>query len=70
MNTTKQIKKLKRALKELKTVVAKDTITLTDNCDPNLRAEISLRNGVLLIEKIRKTVSENEDTEIIIIDNK
>lgn len=70
MNPENRIKKLKKELKKLKSIVKSDTIILTDVCNPNLRAEISLRDGVLLIEKIlTEVIPPTEKREIIIKDN-
>ncbi|MEO6176930.1 MAG: hypothetical protein ABIP27_17385 [Flavobacterium circumlabens] len=71
MNQEFKIKQLEFELKKLKKVVKKmvkkDIIILTDKSDSKITAEISMRNGVLLIEKVKTEI--NRTSEIILKDN-
>ncbi|MEO6176764.1 MAG: hypothetical protein ABIP27_16555 [Flavobacterium circumlabens] len=68
MNQKRRIKELEFELRELKKVVKKDVIILTDQSNPKITAEISMRNGVLLVEKV--TTEVNRTSETILKDNK
>lgn len=61
MKLKKKIKLLKAQNKELEKVVKNDCIVLTDQCDPTIRVEISLRNGVFLTEKITTKTTVVQD---------
>lgn len=61
MKLKTKIKLLKARTKELENIVKKDSIVLTDQCDPNVKVVISLRNGVFLTEKITTKITEHQD---------
>lgn len=66
MKLKKKIKLLEAEIKQLKTVVAKDSITLTDEYNQEVKVIISLKDGVFLTEKITTSTK----TDIITKDSK
>jgi hypothetical protein len=70
MKLKKRIKILETQVSELKKQVQSDRVVITDSDNPNLRAEISLKNGELKFEKITTTATKTETSELIFKDNK
>ena len=66
MKLKKRIKALEAQISELKKQVQSGSVTITDSCNPELKAFISLNNGEFKIEK----VSSTSQTQIILKDNK
>ncbi len=70
MNLENKIEALEKELAELKKVIQKDKIVLTDPCDSNLQVVISINAGEFLIEKVKTVTTIDIDREVIIKDNK
>lgn len=68
MKNKKRIEKLEAQVSELKTQQQTNSITLVDKSNPNCKVVLSLKDGEFLMEKV--TTTSNEDTVIILKDNK
>jgi len=66
MKIKKRIKILETEISDLKKQVQSSGVTITDSCNPNLKAVISLNDGEFTIQKI----TTKSTPEIILKDNK
>ena len=66
MKLKKRIKILETQISELKKQVQPSNVTITDSCNPDLKAVISLNEGEFTIQKI----TTKSTPEIILKDNK
>ena len=69
MKLKKRIKILETEISELKKQVQNNSVTITDSCNPNLKAIISLNDGAFTIEKITTTTTKSTP-QTILKDNK
>lgn len=68
MKPKKRIKQLETQVSELKAQVQSNSITLVDECNPDCKVTLSLKNGEFLVQKV-STTSTNQ-IDIIIKDHK